>query len=204
MPFELNIHPESLCDMTDQPNPMPEKSSDKALEIEDEQNKPPRVQQASLLVTKLNFDIQYQIFEQLGPASQRLFGATCSTFRDIQQEGFPQSQIDVHLSEIPVGLDGTSAYVHILAAWLGGKAFLADWKDITGLFNHPPGHYLRLAINDIAGFSYIARYLCDDYRAMNANRPGEAPRMVRAYSHGGPGSVLVDHTEVAKKVDEKK
>ncbi|KAF8859332.1 hypothetical protein BDZ45DRAFT_783100, partial [Acephala macrosclerotiorum] len=98
-----------------------------------EENKKQRTNQTSLLIEKLPYDVLYEIMKLLGPASQRLLGATCFSLHSIYKIHFHQPTIIAHRSEMPNGLLENNlivspSYHNILADWLISKDSIKGCK----------------------------------------------------------------------------
>ncbi|KAF8852737.1 hypothetical protein BDZ45DRAFT_729989 [Acephala macrosclerotiorum] len=81
-----------------------------------------------LLLENLPNELHHQIFDLLGPATQRLLGATCYLYYSIYKDGYYTKEIIMNINEVKapsyvsgVGLWGrhlgTLQYQHILAKW---------------------------------------------------------------------------------------
>ncbi|CZR59566.1 uncharacterized protein PAC_09460 [Phialocephala subalpina] len=76
-----------------------------------------RAHQSSLLLTTLPRELHHQIISHLGPANQRLLGATCVHFCQIYRASYRKTDILVNLEQ-DLEIRGTRRYEEIVMNWL--------------------------------------------------------------------------------------
>ncbi|KAF8854635.1 hypothetical protein BDZ45DRAFT_30988 [Acephala macrosclerotiorum] len=75
-------------------------------------------------MTKLPSELHREVFDLLGPASQRLLGATCSSLYRMYKEHYYEKDIVVSFgNDNLIGASGTTQYRDILAQWLIPTSF---------------------------------------------------------------------------------
>lgn len=94
--------------------------------------------QESALIKKLPKELHLEIFDRLGPAGQRLLGATCKSLYDPYKKHYYEETIVVKISEAAVKthsgevLVGSTLYRQILRNWLAPPRFVGARAAVEG------------------------------------------------------------------------
>lgn len=141
--------------------------------------------QASALVNNVPLNIHCQIFEYLGPAGQRILGATCISFHETYKEHFFQQHILVNLSElfaphlIPFpSVIGTVQYIEILVNWLARPTAVSKCDSLSILHGR-----MTVLSRDIRRIRHLAPKSPDDKSPLI---------VVNSGGWGSPGMLVMD------------